>query len=139
MNKYFPTEMKRLVKIPEIFDDCFLYFVEHKNHLPFSIKRVYFILKSHSKLSRGFHAHKSTNQVLFCIQGSIKITIDDGKKRKDFLLDHPGTGLLIERMIWHEMSSFKDNTILLVLASRIFDPRDYIRDYDEFLKFVHGQ
>ena len=131
--------MKRLIKIPEIFDDCFLYFVEHKNHLPFSIKRVYSILKSHSKLSRGFHAHKSTDQVLFCIQGSIRITIDDGKKRKDFLLNHPGTGLLLERMIWHEMSRFSDNTILLVLASRIFDPSDYIRDYSQFLKFVHGK
>ena len=121
-----------LINIPEIFDDCNLYFAQTKQHIPFSIKRIYYIIQSNVKLPRGFHAHKKTKQMLFCIQGKIKIILDDGKTRESIILDKPNQGLLIDKMIWHEMHEFKKNTILLVLASQKFNPADYIRDYEKF-------
>lgn len=129
--------VKNVIKISKIIDDCFLYFVQTPEHIPFSIKRVYYILESNPQFARGHHAHKKTDQVLFCIQGSIKLILNDGRKRRKILLDNPSQGVLINRMIWHEMNDFKLNTILLVLASRIFEPDDYIRDYNQFLKLAH--
>lgn len=130
---------KTKIKIPEIIDDCFIYFIQTPDHVPFSIKRVYYILQSDTKLSRGYHAHKKTDQVLFCIQGKVKIILDDGKKKHKIILDHPGSGVFLKRLIWHEMHEFLDNTIILVLASRVFEPGDYIRNYEEFLMFVNGK
>lgn len=126
----------KIIKIPEIFDDCYLYFAQTKDHIPFPIKRVYYITRSNTKLSRGLHAHKKTNQVIFCIQGSIKLILDNGKIREEILLDKPNIGVLLENMIWHEMIDFKQNTILLVLASKEFSEKDYIRDYEQFKRWV---
>ena len=132
-------KQKNLIKIPEIFDDCFLYFAQNPDHIPFKIKRVYYILKSDPRFTRGYHAHKSTDQALFCIQGSVGLILDNGKSRKRLELNHPGEGILINKMIWHEMYDFKGNTILLVLSSKVFKPEDYIRDYEEYLKLIHGK
>ena len=126
----------RLIKIPKIIDDCFLYFSEHPEHIPFQVKRVYFITKSDTKLSRGFHVHKKTRQIIFCIQGSIKLVLNNGRSREEIVLDRAENGALIDKMIWHEMHDFQKDTILLVLASRIYDSKDYIRDYQKFLKSV---
>lgn len=123
-----------LIEIPEIIDDCFLYFAQRPDHIPFLIKRVYYILKTDPKKVRGFHAHKKTRQVLFCIQGKVKIILDNGKVKESIILDKPNKGLLIDKMVWHEMHDFKKETILLVIASHIFEPKDYIRDYGKFKK-----
>jgi UDP-2-acetamido-3-amino-2,3-dideoxy-glucuronate N-acetyltransferase len=130
---------KHLIKIPEIIDDCFLYFIQTPDHLPFPIKRVYYIMKPNTRLPRGYHAHKKADQVIFCLQGSIKITLDDGKKRQEIILDNPGMGIFQKRMVWVEMSNFKKNTILLVLSSQKFETEDYIRDYHHFLKLANGK
>lgn len=122
------------IEIPEIKDDCSLIFAQTPNHIPFEIKRIYFISKATPKLPRGFHAHKKTQQVLFCIQGSIKLLIDDGKNQEEVKLNRPNTALFIDKMIWHQMYDFRKNTILLVLASGVFDEKDYIRDYESFKK-----
>lgn len=122
------------IEIPEIFDDCQLYFAQNPDHIPFTIKRIYYITNSDIRLPRGFHAHKKTQQVIFCIQGSIKLILDNGKKRKEVLLSKPNTGVFVDKMIWHEMHNFKKETILLVIASETFDPKDYIRDYGKFKK-----
>lgn len=124
----------KLIKIPEIFDDCNLYFAQTKNHIPFSIKRVYYILQAKTKLPRGLHAHKKNKQVIFCIQGSIKLILDNGRRKKEIILDKPNVGIFLDKLIWHEMVDFKKNTILLILASKIFDKKDYIRDYENFKK-----
>lgn len=126
--------LTKFITIPEIIDDCYLYYAQNKDHIPFSIKRIYFITKAEIKLSRGFHAHHKTQQILFCIQGSIKLTLDNGKKREQLSLNKPNKGIFINKMVWHEMYNFKKNTILLVLASRVFDENDYIRNYEKFKK-----
>lgn len=120
------------IRIPKIEDDCKLFFTQSSTHIPFPIKRVYYILDADPKKVRGFHAHKKTKQVIFCIQGDIKLVLDNGKKRKKIFLDQPNIGVLIDKMIWHEMKDFKKETILLVLASKVFDEKDYIRDYEKF-------
>lgn len=123
-----------LIEIPEVFDDCYLYFAQTPDHIPFTIKRVYYILKSDTKLQRGFHTHKKTKQMLFCIQGSIKIILDNGREKASVVLDKANLGLFIDKMIWHQMYDFKKNTILLIFASKIFDEKDYIRNYEQFKK-----
>lgn len=128
------VSLVHFIEIPEIFDDCYLYFAQNPDHIPFTIKRVYYILKSETKLQRGFHTHKKTKQVLFCIQGSIKIILDNGREKVSVVLNKPNKGLFIDKMIWHQMHNFKKDTIILVLASRIFDEKDYIRNYEQFKK-----
>ncbi len=124
------------IKIPKVADDCLLFYAQNPDHIPFPIKRIYFITNADSKLPRGYHAHKKNRQVAFCIQGSVKLVLDNGKKRESVLLSNPQKGVEIPQMTWHEMHNFKKNTILLIFASEKFDTKDYIRDYRLFLKVV---
>lgn len=123
--------------IPKINDDCQLCFSQTPDHIPFTIQRVYFISQSLKDKSRGYHAHHQTNQLLFCIQGSIQMTFDDGYQRQSITLNQPEVGVMIPPKIWHEMHNFQADTILLVLASEKYDPQDYIRDYQEFLQIIN--
>lgn len=127
------------IDIPKINDDCYLCFAQNYDHIPFAIKRVYYILKSQPNLPRGSHAHFKTQQVLFCIQGNIKIILDDGNKKEEVILDQPEKGIFLDKMVWHEMHNFKKNTILLIFASRKYDEKDYIRSYKEFLILTNGK
>lgn len=133
------SKLIQLIKIPQIIDDCSLYFLQSSHHIPFVIRRIYYIMQADTKLSRGFHAHYKTKQVLFCLQGSIKIAIDDGSKKEEIILSDPSTGIFLDKMIWHEMHKFKKNTILLILASALFDAKDYIRDYEYFIKIKRSK
>jgi len=129
----------QLIKLPKVNDDCFLCYAESEKHIPFKIKRIYFIGKPKSGLDRGKHAHLKNTQVLFCIQGSVKIILNDGKKRKKVTLNTPETGILLKNMVWHEMKDMTEKTILLVLASEFHKESDYVRNYDEFLKLVKNK
>lgn len=113
-----------------------LSFLETERHIPFKIRRVYYIYDVQGDSRRGFHAHKDLRQVLICIHGSCKILLDDGNQQQNVLLDNPGEGLLIESTIWREMYDFSPGAVLLVLASHYYDESDYIRDYDEFLAYI---
>lgn len=127
----------KYIKIPKICDDCFLIFAESQKHIPFKIKRVYYILQSKPGLPRGLHAHFKTKQVLFCIQGSATIILDNGRKKTKITLDKPNIGVLLNPLIWHEMHRLKKETILLILASKEYDPEDYIRDYSDFKRIIN--
>lgn len=126
----------KVIKIPKVVDDCLLYFAQNSQHIPFPVKRVYFITNAHPKLPRGYHAHKKTRQVFVCIQGSIRLILDNGRTREEVILASPQKAVYIGTKIWHEMHDFKKNTILLVLASEKFNQKDYIRDYREFVKYL---
>lgn len=110
--------------------------VEQLNDIPFDIKRVYYIFDTAKGARRGFHAHKKLRQVIFCPYGSCRILLDDGSERQEVLLDSPDKALLVNSAIWREMYDFSDGTVLVVLASDYYDESDYIRDYDEFLRYV---
>ncbi|WP_032496444.1 FdtA/QdtA family cupin domain-containing protein [Hydrogenivirga sp. 128-5-R1-1] len=114
--------------------------LEQFKNIPFEIKRVYYIYNLKNNIPRGFHAHKNLQQVAICIRGGCKFLLDNGKEKvKDIILDSPNKGLFIDKMIWHEMYDFSEDCVLIVLASDYYDESDYIRDYEEFLKFQKGE
>lgn len=110
--------------------------LETGKEVPFDVKRVYYIFGTQAGVARGFHAHKALKQVAVCVSGSCRFVLDDGKNKKEVLLDSPNHGLLIEHMIWREMYDFSEDCVLMVLASEHYDEDDYIRDYDVFLREV---
>ena len=111
--------------------------IEEMKDIPFEVKRVYYIYDTLEGVRRGFHAHQNLEQILVCVHGSCKILLDDGKEKEEVLLDKPYEGLYIANNIWREMFDFSPGAVLLVLASSLYDESDYIRDYEEFLKFVN--
>ena len=129
-------KLVKLIELPKISTDGFLCFAQYPDHIPFPIKRIYYIGNVSGGAVRGAHTHKKNEQVLFCIQGSVKIVLDDGYKKDSVLLKNPNVGVLLEPKVWHEMHNFKKDTILLVLASRKHEEEDYVRSYEEFLKII---
>lgn len=113
--------------------------LEQYKDFPFEVKRVYYIYDTLTDVVRGHHAHKCLKQVLICVHGSCKIHLDNGHETEEILLDRPTLGLYIENDMWREMYDFSPDAVLLVLASELYDESDYIRDYDEFLKFVEAK
>lgn len=110
--------------------------LEENKEIPFKIKRVYYIYDTLENVRRGFHAHKNLKQILVCVHGSCVIHLDNGKETEEVVLDKPHEGVIIEQNIWREMYNFSKDAILLVLASELYDEADYIRDYNEFKKFI---
>ena len=110
--------------------------IEENKDIPFSIKRVYYMYDTGEGVRRGFHAHKSLEQILICIHGSCKILMDNGEEKKIVPLEKPYEGLYISNNIWREMYDFSPDAVLMVLASDYYKEEDYIRNYDEFLEFV---
>lgn len=110
-----------------------LSFFEGIHDIPFEIKRVYYITGVPQNMERGAHAHHELDQLLICPNGEIEITLDNGQERADVILSSPDKGLLVEKMIWHDMKWLKKESILLVVASDYYDENDYIRSYDEFI------
>ncbi len=111
--------------------------LESLKNIPFDIKRVYYTYDVPAKIKRGFHAHKKLEQVLICVNGSIKVKCFNGKEEKIYSLDKPNEGLYIGPMIWREIYDYSENTVLMVLASELYDEDDYIRNYDEFVKLYN--
>ena len=103
--------------------------LEEYNDIPFEIKRVYYMYDTGQGVVRGHHAHKSLEQILICIHGSCKILLDNGKEKKKVFLEKPYEGLYVPNNMWREMYDFSEHAVLLVLASRHYDEKDYIRDY----------
>jgi len=110
--------------------------LEEFNDIPFRIKRVYYMYDTAEGVVRGKHAHKSLEQILICIHGTCKILLDNGREKKIVPLEKPYEGLYVANNMWREMYDFSPDAVLMVLASDVYDEKDYIRDYDEFLKCV---
>lgn len=127
----------KIVEFEEHGDDRgTLIALEQLINIPFEIKRVYYMFNAMEGVRRGFHAHKKLKQILICVKGSCKILLDDGTEKVEVPLDKPNKGLLIESHLWREMFEFSEDAVLMVLASELYDEADYIRDYDEFIKYV---
>lgn len=113
--------------------------LEEFNDIPFEIKRVYYMYDTGEEVRRGYHAHKSLEQILICIHGSCKILLDNGKEKKKVFLEKPYEGLYVPNNMWREMYDFSEDAVLMCLASEVYNEDDYIRDYDEFLKFISSK
>lgn len=125
-----------ILKFKEIFNiQGNLIPIEQIKDVPFEIKRVYFLYRITENSKRGGHAHKALYQVILSLNGSFDVLLDDGFTKKIVHLSNPNEGLLIVPGIWRELFSFSNNSICLVLASELYDEHDYIRNYDEFIKF----
>ncbi len=112
--------------------------LEEFKDIPFKIKRVYYMYDTGKDVTRGYHAHKSLEQILICIHGSCKILLDNGVEKKVVALEKPYEGLYVSNSMWREMFDFSEDAVLMVLASELYDEADYIRSYDEFLEFVNN-
>lgn len=127
-----------LIDLPKISDPRGnLTFIEEENHVPFDIKRVYYLYDVPGGAERGGHAHKQLRQLILAISGSFDIVLDDGFSKKRYHLNRSYQGLLVCPMVWREMDNFSSGAVCLVLASRLYEESDYYRDYDEFLAAAH--
>lgn len=113
-----------------------LFIGEESKPIPFVIKRFYFINQlANPEAVRGKHAHKNLDQVIFCINGSFELHLEDRQNNHTILLDNPAMGVRIRKMVWHTMTKFSPNCVILVVANDFYNEDDYIREYDEFLKY----
>ena len=108
--------------------------------VPFEIKRVFYIYGSDKDVVRGQHANRKTEFVLINVAGTSKVKVKDGEGNEAiFCLNRPHTGIYLPNMVWKAMYDFSEDSVLLVLASTHYDPEEYIRDYDEFVKEVSSE
>ena len=110
--------------------------IEFEDILPFKIKRCFWVFDVSGKHVRGEHAHKTLQQFLICIKGSCSVVLDDGFTRQEITLDQPNKGLYLPPLVWGTQYKHSQDCVLLVFASDVYDPSDYIRDYNEFKELV---
>ncbi|MCZ2443328.1 MAG: FdtA/QdtA family cupin domain-containing protein [Flavobacteriales bacterium] len=114
-----------------------LIILEALRDVPFEVKRLYYITNLENSFSiRGQHAHRELEQVIFCIQGSFTLGLDDGQNQQQVLMNKVNVGIKLGKMLWHTMEDFSIGCVLLVIASDYYSEADYIRDYAEFLQLV---
>jgi hypothetical protein len=111
-----------------------LTFIEGARHVPFDIKRVYYLYDVPGGASRGGHGHRNLHQLVVAMAGSFDIILDNGEDAERFTLNRSYYGLHIPPMTWRELENFSSGAVCLVLASEIYDEADYFRDYDVFLR-----
>jgi len=126
-----------LIDLPKIEDARGnLTFVEGDNHIPFDIKRVYYLYDVPGGSHRGAHAHRNLHQFMIAMSGSFDVTLTDGHEEQTFHLNRSYFGLYICPMMWRYLDNFSSGAVCMVMASSRYDEGDYIRDYDTFLQEV---
>lgn len=124
-----------LIELPKINDARGnLTFAEGLRHVPFEIRRVFYLYDVPTGESRGAHSHREQHQFLICLSGSFDVELDDGRERRTIHLNRPWRGLHVPPTIWAAEVNFDPNSVCLVLASDHYSEADYIRDYAEFRK-----
>ena len=130
-----PLSECKLLDFPKITDPRGnLTFIEGSDHIPFEIKRVYYLYDVPGGSLRGGHAHKALEQIIIALSGSFDVLLDDGGKKEIYRLNSPLKGLLVTPMVWRELNNFSSGSVCLFLASEHFSEEDYYRDYSQFLK-----
>lgn len=129
----------RIIDLPKIADPRGnLTFIEGGNHIPFDIKRVYYLYDVPGGESRAGHGHKELHQLIIAASGSFTVQLDDGYKQQEFFLNRSYHGLYVPPMMWRDIDNFSSGSVCMVLASLPYDEADYFRDYDEYLNAVKG-
>ncbi len=128
----------QMLEFPQLGDERgHLVIAEAMKDVPFEIKRVFYIYGSDEDVVRGQHANKETEFVLINVAGKSKVKVKDGEGNEAiYCLNRPHTGIYLPTMIWKDMYDFSNDSVLLVLASTHYNPDEYIRDYDEFVKII---
>lgn len=129
----------RLIDLPRILDPRGnLTFIETGNHVPFDIRRVYYLYDVPGGAQRGGHGHKALHQLMIAMSGSFDVQLDDGRTKFKYHLNRSYYGLYIPPMMWREIDNFSSGSVCMVLASEHYDESDYYRNYDDFLRDVQG-
>ncbi|MDB9313549.1 FdtA/QdtA family cupin domain-containing protein [Spirulina sp. CS-785/01] len=119
-------------------EEGYLAVTEEDKTCPFAIARTYWVYGCPDNMKRGGHAHYSVQQLLICVAGEVEVTLYDGKEKEKFVLNQPTVGLLQKPLVWGDLI-YRNNAVLLVLASDIYSAKDYIRDYDVFLQLTQSK
>lgn len=125
-----------IITLPKIFDPRGNLTVAEGDSLPFAIRRVYWVYDVPGGEHRGGHAHKHCREFIVAVSGAFTVTLDNGKEKVPFLLNHPYQGLLVETDVWRTLDDFSSGAVCLVLAEDPFSEDDYIRDYGDYLKYL---
>ena len=133
------TSYVSTVELKKIGDSRgYLIALENGTNVSFEIKRVYYIFGTQAGIVRGHHAHQKLKQLLVCTSGSCKVQCEWQNHKAEYLLDSPEKALFINGLVWHTMSDFTPDCILLVLADDYYNEKDYIRDYEQYLRLNNG-
>lgn len=128
----------KIIELPKFVDARGnLSFVEQLNHIPFEIKRTYWIYDVPGGENRGGHVFKQNQEFIIALSGAFDVIVDDGENKKRFTLNRSYYGLYVPAGLWREMENFSTNSLALEFGSMNYNPEDYIREYDEFLKLKH--
>jgi dTDP-4-dehydrorhamnose 3,5-epimerase-like enzyme len=130
-----PISDVKLIELPRINDHRGnLTFIESGRHIPFEIKRTYYLYDVPGGATRAGHGHKALHQLMIAMSGSFDITLDDGFEKKVISLNRSYNGLYIPPMMWRDLDNFSSGAVCMVLASAFYDEGDYFRNYDDFLR-----
>lgn len=133
------TRHCQLIELPKIADHRGnLTFIESGRHIPFDIKRTYYLYDVPGGATRAAHGHRNLHQLMISMSGSFDVTLDDGYEKKVFHLNRSYYGLYIPPMMWRDLDNFSSGAVCMVLASDFYDESDYFRNYDDFLKAAQG-
>lgn len=129
----------RIIKLPKFLDERGnLSFVEQNNHIPFEIKRTYWIYDVPGGEDRGGHAFRENQEFVVALSGAFDVVVDDGQEKKSFCLNRSYYGLYIPKGLWRTMENFSTNAVALEFGSVYYSAEDYVRDYNEFLKLKNN-
>jgi len=129
--------MIRIIDLPKILDERGnLSFFEEESHIPFKIRRAYWIYDVPGGEFRGSHAFKDTDEFIVAMSGSFDVVLHDGEKEVKFSLNRSYYGLYVPKLTWRRMENFSTNSLALVTASKEYDEKEYIRDFDQFKAFL---
>lgn len=131
-------QLGKVITLPKIIDPRGNLTVAEGTSLPFAIRRVYWVYDVPGGEHRGGHAHKHCREFIVAVSGAFTVTLDNGNEKKPFLLNHPYQGLLVETDVWRTLDDFSSGAVCLVLAEDQFEESDYIRDYDDYLKYMEA-
>jgi hypothetical protein len=125
----------RLIDLPRILDrQGNLTFIEEIKHIPFKIRRVYWIYDVPGGESRGSHAYKTLDEFIVALSGSFDVILHDGVEEKKYSLNRSYYGLYVPRMLWRRLENFSTNSLCLILANDVYKESDYIRNFEEFTR-----
>src|ERR1035437_2364517 len=128
----------KIINLPKIVDPRGnLTFIEEENHIPFKIKRVYWIYDVPGGEIRGSHAYKNLHEVVIALSGSFDIVLNDGKEEKRWQLNRSYYGLYVPNLLWRTLENFSTNALCLILASEAYDEKGYVRDYESFTRLAN--